>query len=974
MTPLPDLLPRLIPCVSLAIFLLAAPPARGEIQMIDHVSRGEADSEGAVGNLDLSVTGGEILLLAATYDAGQDGILDGTITATFGGTPLVPVQTLFRPDGEVGSAIFMLELPIPQTGTLAVQWGVDTIVPFNGNSKIAAFTLSGIDTENPFGSTATNSDLSTGVTLDNVEQGHWSIYAIGAQQGLGNPPLDINGTTAAEVTGFVDLKDAIEAGARTLVGGLVQQTTGSVTYTHLQAAREAAAIALEVNAAPAVTTLFEDDFDEGVSEGAWTEQLSHADASVDYAFDYSAIGIPAAPRSHKGSTIGMRFLANSDAGVFQGISTTPDGQSFTGDFRLSFDAWLNYVGPLGPGGSGSTQIATFGWGSDGSATDWIGRGSNGTVLFGTTLDGGSAADYRTYVGGTLVSDLSTYAAGSMNGSAAYYVSRFPAASAPAGQLTLYPGQTGSTDAGEIAFAWHRIEIVREGDTLTWTIDGQEIATADISAASLDGDNICLGFSDTNSSSSADPNDHLNTFIVDNVKVTTLSGELPAAENFDLNVRTSDKVDTNNRSDRGIFGGAVMAGDSNDVGFGNNVPIQVLSIDGFDNTTDTGRVRLEADLTAWNADNTMTDPQGVKFRFTVQADGESDAGSGHLNGTFFGRLGIDDVVQAAPNDYPTVEEGEGIRFSIKNLQVLEAPAGHTVRFKSFSNPTYWILKQTPVITRPAPDTLHFGWSDDNTGDAFIGTAGPTGFDLKFEIVEKESDATLQLLTGSLSYDTTDPVDIADFATFTPGTTGHAFVGYEVTTDTPGLFTAGPAVDASGRLTFTALAPGSGQIFIRAQDEGGFTGALVVSVTVRSPYEIWADDHGLTPGENDQFPDDPDLDGRSNLEEFAFDGDPLSAADEGKRRVSIYNYHGMKFLSLTVPVRTGAVFTGSPSPSAGVDGVTYTVYGTLDFDDFDEPVVQGSAEDDAGLPELSSGWEYRSFWLSAQVPTAPRGFLL
>lgn len=45
------------------------------------------------------------------------------------------------------------------------------------------------------------------------------------------------------------LSETVVAGARTLSGGLVQQAAGNVTYSPIQTTREAAAVAIEINAA-----------------------------------------------------------------------------------------------------------------------------------------------------------------------------------------------------------------------------------------------------------------------------------------------------------------------------------------------------------------------------------------------------------------------------------------------------------------------------------------------------------------------------------------------------------------------------------------------------------------------------------------------------------------------------------------------------------------------------------------------------
>lgn len=263
--------------------------------------------------------------------------------------------------------------------------------------------------------------------------------------------------------------------------------------------------------------VFNDNFDAGTSAASWTARLSHADAFADFAYNYSDIGVPSAPHSTGGSTTGMRFLVNQSAGVFQGISATPNNLHFTGDFRLTFDLWYNYAGPLGPGGNGTTQLGSYGWGVSGSSAEWAGASSG--VMFAASLDGGTTSDYRLYRSGTHVTTTSTYAAGSQNNSAAYYTALFAGQTAPAAQTTAYPGQTGTTDAGEISFKWYEVTILKGGDNLAWYVDGNLIASTSLTGVPLSGDNIFLGMFDSNAGSSSEVNDFLNTAIYDNIVVT-----------------------------------------------------------------------------------------------------------------------------------------------------------------------------------------------------------------------------------------------------------------------------------------------------------------------------------------------------------------------------------------------------------------------------------------------------------------------
>jgi hypothetical protein len=279
--------------------------------------------------------------------------------------------------------------------------------------------------------------------------------------------------------------------------------------------------------------LFQDNFDSGLSGANWVALLSNGgaptDTAADFAFDYGSLGIPAAPRSN-GTTIGVGFTVNREANVFQGISASPIDQHFTGDFRIRFDAWVNFVGAFPDGGTGSTQMASFGWGTTGTLVQWA--ASNHSMIFAASGDGGTATDYRVYrVGGgaPLAPDLNpgVYAAGNLTGSPDSrnsndpYYSSLGSKSAPAAQLALFPNQTGITAPGTFGMAWHDVTIDKVGDVFTWTVDGLLMATVPLNGASPSGDNIFFGMFDINNPSSSEPNNFLNTAIYDNIVVTSV---------------------------------------------------------------------------------------------------------------------------------------------------------------------------------------------------------------------------------------------------------------------------------------------------------------------------------------------------------------------------------------------------------------------------------------------------------------------
>lgn len=105
------------------------------------------------------------------------------LSMSYGISNLTPLLTSFRADGEVGTGVFYLINPAPGTANLFAHFGVTG--PTSGVGRIAALTFSGVDLSNPFGSSATNNDLSTGIQLSGIEAGNITLYSIAAVQGLG---------------------------------------------------------------------------------------------------------------------------------------------------------------------------------------------------------------------------------------------------------------------------------------------------------------------------------------------------------------------------------------------------------------------------------------------------------------------------------------------------------------------------------------------------------------------------------------------------------------------------------------------------------------------------------------------------------------------------------------------------------------------------------------------------------------------
>ena len=277
----------------------------------------------------------------------------------------------------------------------------------------------------------------------------------------------------------------------------------------------------------------------------WTVNNNNSGTNAANVFyDYSTVGIPSAPNSSGNTRIGLKIGANLDSATapattaaIPGISVSPTGQSFSGDYSLSFDWWSNYIGPLGVGATGSTMLSNYGIMSSGTAANY--PGSADGVFFSATGDGQSSTDYRIYSSERPASyDIppastnpldthATYAAGSRNSSAALYTSTFPAGNvAPGNQPTNYPSQSGSTSAGAAGFDWHEVDITRIGDTVTWHVNGTLLGTLDTSSFTTGGSNILFGHSDTNhtTNSNAALLRDLQFTLIDNVVVTDVVPE------------------------------------------------------------------------------------------------------------------------------------------------------------------------------------------------------------------------------------------------------------------------------------------------------------------------------------------------------------------------------------------------------------------------------------------------------------------
>lgn len=190
------------------------------------------------------------------------------------------------------------------------------------------------------------------------------------------------------------------------------------------------------------------------------------------------------------------------------------------------------------------------------------------------------------------------------------------------------------------------------------------------------------------------------------------------------------------------------------------------------------------------------------------------------------------------------------------------------------------------------------------------------------------------------------------------------------------------------TYTTLT-GSAFLSVPAPPTGytlnyAYEGNKIALVASATPYDTWATAKGLSSGNNAKNLD-PDNDGKNNLYEFAFDGDPLSGTNDGKIVGKVASVGGSQVLTLTLPVRGTVTPTITPtfSPNSGdqlsalIDGIYYRIEGDQTLSSFDSSITEVTGTDatniQAGLPALSTGWIYRTFRAPGNTSTTPKAFL-
>jgi hypothetical protein len=347
-----------------------------------------------------------------------------------------------------------------------------------------------------------------------VKQGSPAAFTVLA---AGDPPLTClwqkNNQTVAIGTNFVLTITNAQSGNAGAYSVVVSNAAGT-------AASFPAVLTVTTSNYP---VLFSDDFDTDTSAQwnfYWGAQDNLPDYTTNWAFNYGVAPytyngvtylIPPAPNSANGTTLGLKLTVNNTNGSDAGVNVYPAGQSFSGNFALKFDLWVNYPGNAGgSGASGATQYALYGLNFTGTEVNWgATTGPSDGLWFGHDGDGGANRDYRAYVGagGGAPEELIGTASGlyQSNHLASIYQALFPS---PPSETAGTPGKT-----------WDQVELDQINGNLTLKMNGLTIAQRANTSGYASG-NIMLGLMDV-FPSVADPASQCYV-LFDNVRVEDLS--------------------------------------------------------------------------------------------------------------------------------------------------------------------------------------------------------------------------------------------------------------------------------------------------------------------------------------------------------------------------------------------------------------------------------------------------------------------
>jgi hypothetical protein len=240
---------------------------------------------------------------------------------------------------------------------------------------------------------------------------------------------------------------------------------------------------------------FAADFNAPASTSQWNLKFAArndlADYTATFGYDYSVLGVPAAPNG-SGNTLGLFLTVNKAEATAlggAGLNLYPIGQSFSGDYAVRFDMYL-----IQNSCAFTTEYALFGINHSGNLTNWFrysGDGSPGYasdgLFYQVAADGAGLGDYilNSSPATTNAGIVAPTALASANATSFESIFKSPPFSAWGA-----PANPGSS----VTPSWVQVELANIGGLVTLKLNNTVILTNDNPTAFKSG-NLMLGYAD-----------------------------------------------------------------------------------------------------------------------------------------------------------------------------------------------------------------------------------------------------------------------------------------------------------------------------------------------------------------------------------------------------------------------------------------------------------------------------------------------
>jgi hypothetical protein len=301
-----------------------------------------------------------------------------------------------------------------------------------------------------------------------------------------------------------------------LVDGSRSITVGLQAGVGFTASTNTASTVIKDDDLPPAVAAFSETFSNPDTATNWiaffadTNAPAVDDYNLAFGYDYSGLGIPAAPNG--ADTLGVYLQVNKNDGTptAAALNLYPKNQSFAGDYLVRFDMYLI----VGNGGL-TTEYALFGINHSGAKTNWF-RNSTGGVpsgsfdglFYGVESDAAALGDYAIYSSPTTAGNNPTALTGGRNASTLTQVFKTP---------PFFAGGAPSNPESNAEASWADVEISQISGVVTLKIN-QIIIFSYTNATPYTSGNIMLGYTDAYDSIGP----AASGVVYDNVRVISLA--------------------------------------------------------------------------------------------------------------------------------------------------------------------------------------------------------------------------------------------------------------------------------------------------------------------------------------------------------------------------------------------------------------------------------------------------------------------